>query len=92
MFEIPGMPGAQIGMVNLGDMLGKAFGGGARKIATHDGGRRRTIRWSPKKPTSCSTTTRSPRRDRQPSSRTASCSSTRSTRSAPAANIAAAAM
>jgi len=28
MLEIPGMPGAQIGMVNLGDMLGKAFGGG----------------------------------------------------------------
>ncbi|MFG1351659.1 ATP-dependent protease ATPase subunit HslU [Xanthobacter autotrophicus] len=27
MFEIPGMPGAQMGAVNLGDMLGKAFGG-----------------------------------------------------------------
>jgi ATP-dependent HslUV protease ATP-binding subunit HslU len=26
-FEIPGMPGAQIGMINLNDMLGKAFGG-----------------------------------------------------------------
>ena len=26
-FEIPGMPGAQIGMLNLNDMLGKAFGG-----------------------------------------------------------------
>ena len=26
LFEIPGMPGAQIGMVNLSDMLGKAFG------------------------------------------------------------------
>ncbi len=25
-FEIPGMPGAQMGMVNLNDMLGKAFG------------------------------------------------------------------
>jgi ATP-dependent HslUV protease ATP-binding subunit HslU len=25
-FEIPGMPGAQMGMVNIGDMLGKAFG------------------------------------------------------------------
>ncbi len=24
--DIPGMPGAQVGMVNLGDMLGKAFG------------------------------------------------------------------
>jgi ATP-dependent HslUV protease ATP-binding subunit HslU len=26
-FEIPGMPGAQMGMINLGDMLGKALGG-----------------------------------------------------------------
>ncbi len=26
-FDIPGMPGAQMGMVNIGDMLGKAFGG-----------------------------------------------------------------
>ena len=25
-FDIPGMPGAQMGMVNIGDMLGKAFG------------------------------------------------------------------
>ncbi len=27
MFEIPGMPGAQMGMANIQDMLGKAFGG-----------------------------------------------------------------
>ncbi len=26
-FEIPGMPGAHIGMININDMLGKAFGG-----------------------------------------------------------------
>ena len=26
-FEIPGMPGAQMGMLNLNDVLGKAFGG-----------------------------------------------------------------
>ncbi|MEZ5893527.1 MAG: ATP-dependent protease ATPase subunit HslU [Parvularculaceae bacterium] len=26
-FEIPGMPGAQVGMINLSDMLGKAFQG-----------------------------------------------------------------
>src|SRR4026208_1148414 len=26
-FEIPGMPGAAVGMVNLGDLLGKAMGG-----------------------------------------------------------------
>ncbi len=30
MFEVPGMPGAQIGAINLGDMLGKAFGGQKR--------------------------------------------------------------
>jgi ATP-dependent HslUV protease ATP-binding subunit HslU len=29
-FEIPGMPNAQISMVNLGDMFGKAFGGQAK--------------------------------------------------------------
>ena len=27
MFELPGMPGAQMGMINLSDMLGKAFQG-----------------------------------------------------------------
>ncbi|HEY9214140.1 MAG TPA: ATP-dependent protease ATPase subunit HslU [Ancylobacter sp.] len=27
MFEIPGMPGAQMGAISIGDMLGKAFGG-----------------------------------------------------------------
>jgi ATP-dependent HslUV protease ATP-binding subunit HslU len=27
MFDLPGMPGAQIGAINIGDMLGKAFGG-----------------------------------------------------------------
>jgi ATP-dependent HslUV protease ATP-binding subunit HslU len=30
-FDIPGMPGAQMGMINLSDMLGKAFGGGRTK-------------------------------------------------------------
>jgi ATP-dependent HslUV protease ATP-binding subunit HslU len=29
-FDIPGMPGAQIGMLNIGDMLGKALGGRAK--------------------------------------------------------------
>jgi ATP-dependent HslUV protease ATP-binding subunit HslU len=28
--DIPGMPGAQVGMLNLGDMFGKAFGGRKR--------------------------------------------------------------
>ncbi|MBR9972744.1 ATP-dependent protease ATPase subunit HslU [Magnetospirillum sulfuroxidans] len=30
-FDIPGMPGGQMGMINLSDMLGKAFGGGRTK-------------------------------------------------------------
>jgi ATP-dependent protease HslVU, ATPase subunit len=30
-FDIPGMPGGQVGMINLSDMLGKAFGGGRTK-------------------------------------------------------------
>jgi ATP-dependent HslUV protease ATP-binding subunit HslU len=30
-FEIPGMPGAQMGMINLGDVLGKAFGGKTKR-------------------------------------------------------------
>jgi len=34
MFEIPGMPGGGMGMINIQDMLGKAFGGrgGKRKV------------------------------------------------------------
>ena len=31
MFEVPGMPGAQMGMLNIGDMMGKAFGGNRTK-------------------------------------------------------------
>ena len=30
-FEIPGMPGAQVGMINLSDILGKSFAGPAKK-------------------------------------------------------------
>lgn len=29
--DVPGMPGAQMGMLNLGDVFGKAFGGGKTK-------------------------------------------------------------
>ncbi|MGH6925109.1 MAG: ATP-dependent protease ATPase subunit HslU [Propylenella sp.] len=29
-FEVPGMPGASIGVMNVGEMLGKALGGGGR--------------------------------------------------------------
>jgi ATP-dependent HslUV protease ATP-binding subunit HslU len=32
--DVPGMPGAQMGMLNLGEMLGKAFGGRARPRRT----------------------------------------------------------
>jgi ATP-dependent HslUV protease ATP-binding subunit HslU len=30
-FDIPGMPGAQMGMLNLGEMFGKAFGGKTKR-------------------------------------------------------------
>ena len=30
-FEIPGMPGANVGMINIGDMLGKAMGNKSKK-------------------------------------------------------------
>jgi ATP-dependent HslUV protease ATP-binding subunit HslU len=30
-FEIPGMPGANVGMINISDMLGKSMGGKAKK-------------------------------------------------------------
>jgi ATP-dependent HslUV protease ATP-binding subunit HslU len=37
-FDIPGMPGAQMGMLNLGDIFGKAFGqrAAARKVTVAD--------------------------------------------------------
>jgi ATP-dependent HslUV protease ATP-binding subunit HslU len=36
--DIPGMPGASVGMINLGDMLGKAFGGQTktRRVSVKD--------------------------------------------------------
>ncbi|MCO5135782.1 MAG: ATP-dependent protease ATPase subunit HslU [Phyllobacteriaceae bacterium] len=38
MFEIPGMPGASMGAINIQDMLGKAFGGRtkARRVSVED--------------------------------------------------------
>jgi ATP-dependent HslUV protease ATP-binding subunit HslU len=30
-FEVPGQPGASVGMINIGDVLGKAFGGRTKK-------------------------------------------------------------
>jgi ATP-dependent HslUV protease ATP-binding subunit HslU len=38
-FDVPGMPGASIGVMNVGEMLGKALGGGrtkARKVTVKD--------------------------------------------------------
>jgi ATP-dependent HslUV protease ATP-binding subunit HslU len=34
-FDIPGMPGSQVGMINLQDMLGKAFGGRTKSRRMH---------------------------------------------------------
>jgi ATP-dependent HslUV protease ATP-binding subunit HslU len=34
LFEIPGMPGASVGAINLGDMFGKAFGGRSKTRRT----------------------------------------------------------
>ena len=34
MFEIPGQPGASMGMLNISDMLGKAFGQRAKRVRT----------------------------------------------------------
>ncbi|MDP3525590.1 MAG: ATP-dependent protease ATPase subunit HslU [Hoeflea sp.] len=33
-FELPGMPGANVGVLNIGDLFGKAMGGRTRKIRT----------------------------------------------------------
>ncbi|MDR3374729.1 MAG: ATP-dependent protease ATPase subunit HslU [Ancalomicrobiaceae bacterium] len=34
-FDVPGMPGASIGVMNIGDMLGKAFGGQKKQRRVH---------------------------------------------------------
>ena len=82
-FEIPGMPGASVGVMNIGDMLGKAFGGRTKT-------RRVTVERFPRSPDQRGIRQAARRRAswsrrRSPRSRTtASSSSTRSTRSAPA--------
>ena len=88
MMDIPGQPGSQMGMMNLGDIFGKAFGGRTTR-------KRMTVAESyeiliGEEPTSCSTTKPSTARRSRRSSRTASSSSTRSTRSAPSPTPAAA--
>ncbi len=79
MFEIPGMPGAQMGAINIGDIFGKLGGGRTKTRASPCW--TRTISWSTRNPTSCSTTSSWCRKRSKRSNRTASCSSTRSTRS-----------
>ena len=57
-FDIPGMPGAQMGMLNLGEMLGKAFGGRRSKRKKLTVGQTlRACCW-PRRATSCSTRSR----------------------------------
>ncbi len=86
MFELPNMPGASIGAINIGDIFGKSQRTKAKRMT---GRRTRMSRWSPPRPTSCSIRTRSFAM-RWPRSRaTASSSWTRSTRSALARDAAA---
>ena len=81
MFELPNMPGASVGAINLSDLFGKGFGTRTKPKQARPS-RRRTSRWSRPRSRRCSTRIRSCAR-RSPRSRaTASCSSTRSTRSA----------
>src|SRR4029078_5804623 len=42
-FEVPGQPGASVGMINIGDMLGKAFGGRTKKRTLTRGGGSQTL-------------------------------------------------
>ena len=80
MFEIPGMPGAQMGAISIGDIFGK-LGGGRTKT------RRVTVREFARHPDQRGIRQAARQRparagiDPARSSRTASCSSTRSTRS-----------
>ena len=83
-FDIPGMPGAQMGMLNLSEMFSKAFGGAAEEDQADDRRRSRTTCWSPRRRTSCSTRSGWCARRSRRSRTTASSSSTRSTRSPPA--------
>ena len=53
MFEIPGMPGAQMGAINIGDIFGKH--GRPHQDAARHRRANRTRSWSPRNPTSCST-------------------------------------
>ena len=45
MFELPNMPGASVGAINLGDIFGKGFGA-AHQAEAHDASSTRTSRWS----------------------------------------------
>jgi len=43
MFDIPGTPGAQMGMINLSDVLGKTFGNRQKKLTTTVGEAKRIV-------------------------------------------------
>ena len=88
-FEVPGQPGASVGMINIGDMLGKAFGGRTKKRKMSVAESHETLMREESDKLLDQEKVVREARDR--SSRTASCSSTRSTRSPPAASSAAAA-
>ena len=88
-FEVPGQPGASVGMINIGDMLGKAFGGRTKKRKMSVGESYETL--MREESDKLLDQEKVVREARDWSSRTASCSSTRSTRSPRAANSAAAA-
>ena len=79
-FEIPGMPGSQVGMINLSEMLGKAFGNRTkpRRVNVRDSFDILMAEESDK----LIDNDRSCRRRSGTSRITASCFSTRSTRSA----------
>ena len=81
MFDIPGAPGASIGAINIGDMLGKAFGQRTKAAPRH---RLRQLRRADRGGERQADRHRAARRrgDQRRRRTTASCSSTRSTRSA----------
>ena len=89
-FEMPGQPGASVGMINIGDMLGKAFGGRTKKRKMTRGRSPRDADARGERQAARPGEGRA-RGARHRSSRTASSSSTRSTRSPRAASSAAAA-
>ena len=82
-FDIPGMPGASVGVMNIGEMLGKAFGNRTktRRVTVKDS---HDILVNEESDKLLDNERGGPGGDHRRSRTTASSSSTRSTRSAPA--------